>query len=86
MIEYTQVETDLCDNTGAKYQFAEVNTDGIIQGYRRADGDWDIPLELDKEVIADLALIAHARDITLNALIVEVLEEEIARVIKEKSS
>lgn len=86
MIQYTKVDTDLCDSTGARYEYAEVDENGTVQAFKRADGDFDIPLDLDKETIADLALIAHNRNITLNELMVEAISAEADRIIKENEN
>jgi len=40
----------------------------------------DIEIELEEADILRLALIAHERDITLNSLIVEILEGEVNRL------
>lgn len=82
MKEYKRVETDLLDNTGEKYEFAEVNEEGVAQAYKRKDGDWDVPVELPIETIAQLALEAHRQNITLNQLIVKIIE---AKIEEEKS-
>lgn len=40
-----------------------------------------VPLEIDADLLLTLALEAHRRDITLNALIVEIVNREAAKVL-----
>ena len=44
----------------------------------------EIEVELENDVILELALMAHERDITLNQLMVECLTEHINELEKEK--
>jgi predicted HicB family RNase H-like nuclease len=44
----------------------------------------EVELTLDNDDLLQLCLMAHKRDITLNALITEILTEQIARLEKEK--
>ena len=46
----------------------------------------DIELTLDNDELLQLRLMAHKRDITLNALITEILTEQIARLEKETNN
>lgn len=43
--------------------------------------DHDLYVDLPNEVILALALEAHARDITLNQLMVEIIEKKCAEVL-----
>ena len=43
----------------------------------------EVELKLDNDELLQLCLMAHKRDITLNALITEILTEQIARLEKE---
>ena len=44
----------------------------------------EVELKLDNDELLQLCLMAHKRDITLNALITEILTEQIARLETEK--
>jgi predicted HicB family RNase H-like nuclease len=72
-----QIQVDTTDNTGMRYEFAEVDDSGNIVAYKRQDGYWDIPVELDLETIACLAIDAHQKNLTLNELVIEVLTAHI---------
>jgi len=43
----------------------------------------DIELNLNNDELLQLCLMAHKRDITLNALVTEILTEQIARLEEE---
>lgn len=49
-------------------------------GGREYDERVVIPLDLDKDVIYYLAMMAHERDITLNDLMVEIIQQEIDKL------
>ena len=83
-IKYLQQPTDKVDDTGTPYLYAEVTEDGTIQGYKRADGDWDIPLDLPEDVLEVLNSIAKERGITLNDVITEAIVDQI-RIVKEQA-
>lgn len=70
------------DNTGKPYVREERDEHGGVS-YLREDGLWDMPVDLSKDVIAHLALIAHNRDITLNELMLEILEEQVEKPEKD---
>lgn len=40
----------------------------------------DVEIDIDKEVLFNLCMIAHERDITLNQLCNEILKEEIEKL------
>lgn len=42
----------------------------------------NIVIDLEDQVLLKLALMAHERDITLNAFIIEILEEEVKKAEK----
>jgi predicted HicB family RNase H-like nuclease len=43
----------------------------------------EVELKLDNDELLQLCLMAHKRDITLNALVTEILTEQITRLEKE---
>ena len=43
----------------------------------------EVELKLDNDELLQLCLMAHKRDITLNALVTEILTEQITRLDKE---
>jgi predicted DNA-binding ribbon-helix-helix protein len=45
----------------------------------------DVPIELEDEVLLELAMMAHDRDITLNQLCREIIQAEIDRLTNEHS-
>lgn len=83
-LEYKQVPTDQVDNTGTPYQYAEVDDDGVVHGYRRADGDWDIPVNLDPETEELVTRAAELEGITVEEFLNRAAKEMLTRMIEEK--
>jgi predicted HicB family RNase H-like nuclease len=79
MIEYKQVPTDQVDDTGALYEYAEVDADGKIQAFKRADGSFDIPVELPEGYLEVLEDMAKTDGTSLNDFMIKIIMEEIAR-------
>ncbi len=46
----------------------------------------DIELTLDNDELLQLCLMAHKRDITLNALVTDILTEQLTRLNKETNN
>jgi hypothetical protein len=65
------------DNTGTKYVHKEVDDAGNVS-YLRADGLYDLPIEIDDEILLHVALEAHKMDITLNQFFIKAIEEYIS--------
>lgn len=86
MIEYKKVPTDQLDDDGQPYEYAEVDDDGKVQAYKRADGSFDIPVDLPPEYIETLTAMAAEKNISLNDFMIEIVMEEIARVTKKNES
>jgi predicted HicB family RNase H-like nuclease len=84
-MSYTQVETNKSDSLGRPYLYAEIDENGVEQCYKRADGLFDVPIDLPDEDLLTLALEAHRREITLNDLLVEIIKEQIDRSTNDTS-
>ena len=85
-LEYKQVPTDQVDNTGTPYQYAEVDENGVVQGYKRADGDWDIPVNLDPETEALVEQAAAIEGVTVEEFVNRAVREQLARMIAERAA
>jgi len=68
-----QHPTTKCDADGVPYLWEEHLANGEIH-YKRADGDYDVPLELSDEDLAWLEEQAKERGVTVNDIIVEALQ------------
>lgn len=74
LVEFAKLIVDQCADIAEPYGAAHA----IKEQFRLED--WvDVPVDLDNETLLSLSLEAHRRDITLNQLIVEILEAEISR-------
>lgn len=83
-LEYKQVPTDQVDNTGTPYQYAEVDDNGTVHGYRRADGDWDIPINLDPDTEELVTRAAALEGISVSEFINRAANEMLAQMVTEK--
>lgn len=83
-LEYKQVPTDQVDNTGTAYEFAEVDENGVVQAYKRADGDWDIPVNLDPETEELVTRAAELEGITVEEFLNRAAKEMLTRKIEEQ--
>lgn len=81
-LEYKQVPTDQVDNTGTAYEFAEVDENGVVQAYKRADGDWDIPVNLDPETEELVTRAAELEGITVEEFLNRAAKEMLTRKIE----
>ncbi len=68
------------DNLGNEYVEVEYDDDGNVVSALRYDGNYDIMLDLDVDVILELALRAHKRDMKLNDLLIEIIKNELERI------
>lgn len=76
-MEYKQVPTDMVDDTGTPYEYAEVSEDGVVQAYKRSDGYFDIPLDLPDTLLSVVSDIAKDRGVSVNDLIVSIIEQAV---------
>lgn len=82
--EFNNKNLDFAEVDGNKWVDLD-NEEDVIRKIKQViqsgccDNEITIALNLDNEVILGLSLIAHKRNITLNALMVEIVEKEILK-------
>ena len=61
------------DSDGNAYVEVEYNDDGTLSAGLRQDGLWDMFFDLDADVHQELTKLASERDMTINELVTEIL-------------
>lgn len=80
LAELARLLVNECANLAEPYGAAQ-----SIKEYFNFEDYVEIPIDLDNNTLKGLTLEAHRRNITLNQLMVEIIEAEVNRVENEKT-